>query len=246
MNHHIHALSGAYVLDALDDIERAQFERHVAECPECQAEVASLREASALMAEASAVAPPPSLRDRVLADIATVRPLPPLLEEGPATAPADLGRRRRFRGAALVAAAAVIAAVGAGVAVTEPWADETQQQPQLSAADQVLAAEDAEEYTRTFADGSSATLTRSRSLNRAVLITDDMPPPPPGKVYELWLEHEGVGMVPAGLMPQKSDAEILLEGDPATAIGAGITIEPAGGSEQPTGETVALIPFEKA
>ena len=33
----IHALSGAYAVDALDDIERAQFERHLAECPACRA-----------------------------------------------------------------------------------------------------------------------------------------------------------------------------------------------------------------
>ena len=37
----IHALSGAYAVNALDDIERAQFERHLAECAECRAEVAS-------------------------------------------------------------------------------------------------------------------------------------------------------------------------------------------------------------
>ncbi|MBU2075761.1 MAG: zf-HC2 domain-containing protein, partial [Actinobacteria bacterium] len=40
----VHALSGAYAVDALDDIERAQFERHLVECAECRAEVDSLRE----------------------------------------------------------------------------------------------------------------------------------------------------------------------------------------------------------
>ena len=53
----IHALSGAYAVDALDDIERAQFERHLAECPACTAEVGSLREAAALLAETTAVDP---------------------------------------------------------------------------------------------------------------------------------------------------------------------------------------------
>ena len=28
----IHALSGAYAVDALDDLERAAFERHLGEC----------------------------------------------------------------------------------------------------------------------------------------------------------------------------------------------------------------------
>jgi anti-sigma factor RsiW len=36
----IHALSGAYAVDAVDDIERASFERHLASCPTCRAEVA--------------------------------------------------------------------------------------------------------------------------------------------------------------------------------------------------------------
>jgi anti-sigma-K factor RskA len=47
-------------------------------------------------------------------------------------------------------------------------------------------------------------------------------------------------------MPPEEDAVILLEGDPATATGAGITVEPAGGSPKPTGKPVALIAFEDA
>ena len=233
----IHALSGAYAVDALDDIERAQFERHLAECAECRAEVESLRSTAALLAETTATAPPESLRERVLADITTVRPLPPAVETGAAP-------RRRFRLAPLVAAAAVIAAVGAGgIVVAEPWADDTNQ-TQPSAVDRVLQAEDAERYTQVI-DGAEATLVRSPSLNKAVLVTKDMAPPPDGKVYELWLDHEGVGMVPAGLMAQGGEQQILLEGDPATALGAGITVEPAGGSEEPTLPPVTLFAFEQ-
>lgn len=233
----IHALSGAYAVDALDDIERAQFERHLAECAECRAEVASLRSTAALLAETTATTPPDRLRERVLADIGTVRPLPPAV--GTSAPP-----RRRRRTAALVAAAAVIAAVGAGVVATEPWADETRQ-TQVSPVERVLQAEDAEQYTQTV-DGSRATIVRSASLNKAVLITRDMAPPPQGKVYELWLDHKGVGMVPAGIMTEGGEQRILLEGDPATATGAGITVEPAGGSEEPTLPPVTLFAFEQA
>jgi len=233
----IHALSGAYAVDALDDLERAQFERHLAECPDCRAEVDSLREAAGLLAETVPTTPPDALRDRVLAGSTTVRPLPPVV-----AAPT----RRRFRLAGLVAAAAVIAAVGTGLVVTEPWEDGSSQVPVASPLEEVRAAPDVETYTQEFPDGSVATLVRSASLNKAVLTTKDMAPPPEGKVYELWLDHEGIGMVPAGLMPVRPDAVVVLEGDPATAIGAGITIEPEGGSEEPTGDTVALIPFEDA
>jgi anti-sigma factor RsiW len=232
----IHALSGAYAVDALDDIERAQFERHLAECAECRAEVASLRATAALLAETTATAPPEGMRERVLADIATVRPLPPAVETGVAP-------RRRFRLAPLAAAAALIAAVGTGVVVTQPWNDDSSQ-TQVTAVDQVLQAEDAERYTNAI-DGSEATLVRSPSLNKAVLVTRNLAPPPKGKVYELWLDHEGVGMVPAGLMAQGGEQQILLEGDPATALGAGITVEPAGGSEEPTLPPVTLFAFEQ-
>jgi anti-sigma-K factor RskA len=234
----IHALSGAYAIDALDDIERAQFERHLAECAECRAEVDGLREAGGMLAEAVAAAPPASLRDRVLADIATVRPLPPV------TVPATQ-QRRRFRPVALVAAAAAVIALGAGAVVWQPWADETSQSPQLSAADQIRQAPDAEEYTQTLPGGAEATLLRSQELNKAVLVTENMPPPPAGKTYELWLNHEGVGMVPAGLM-DATETEVPLEGDAATATGAGITVEPSGGSEEPTLPPVTLFEFENA
>ncbi|MGA8247905.1 MAG: zf-HC2 domain-containing protein, partial [Nocardioides sp.] len=75
MNHpisDIHALSGAYAVDALDDAERAQFEAHLATCPECRAEVRSFSETAALIAEAVVEAPPPGLRAGVLAGIGAV------------------------------------------------------------------------------------------------------------------------------------------------------------------------------
>ena len=74
----IHALSGAYAVDALDDAERAEFERHLAVCADCRAEVASFRETTALLAEPEAETPPASLRAHVLSGIQAVRPLPPV------------------------------------------------------------------------------------------------------------------------------------------------------------------------
>ncbi len=86
MSEDIHALSGAYAVDALDDVERARFERHLTGCSACRAEVESLVAAAVQLSVLTEVAPPPSLRARVLADIANVRPLPPLSVPEPATA----------------------------------------------------------------------------------------------------------------------------------------------------------------
>ena len=251
-NESLHALSGAYAVDALDDAERAAFEEHLRGCHDCQDEVASLREAASLMADDAATSPPPTLRDSVLSGISTIRPLPP--EKPAATEVEDtasvvvpMRHRRRLRLAALAAAAAVLAIVGVG-AVFQPWQDRNQAPPSatLSPADRVLAADDARHISIRFDDGSRATVVRSLSEGKAVLVTSDMAAPPAGKTFELWLQDKTGHMAKAGLMSTPGDNKVLLRGDAAKATGVGITVEPAGGSDQPTSAPIALFDFSKA
>ena len=237
----IHALVGVYAVDALDDVERVAFERHLAECPACQAEVAGLREAAAMMGGGAATPPPAELRDRVLAGITTVRPLPPPLERPAAVS--GRGGRNRFRPRVLVAAAAALIALGAGTAVVQPWDDDTSEK-QLTALERVKRAPDAETFTETLTSGAKATVVRSRALNEAVLVTADMPDAPSGSTYELWLIH-GEDMVSAGLM-SGGDHQIVLEGDPASANGFGITIEEDDGNEEPSFPPISKIDFQTA
>jgi anti-sigma-K factor RskA len=246
----MHAMTGAYAVDALDDAERTAFEEHLLECADCRLEVAGLQEAAHLLAETTAVEPPAGLRDRVLADIATVRPLPP---EVPAAEPVleptvvTLADRRPRRGPRLLlAAAAAVVLVGAGAVVwQQPWQDESSQGA-LTGGPAVLAADDARSTSLDFPNGASATVTHSDSLGEAVIVTKKMPAPPAGKVYQLWLDQPGVGMVSAGLMPIGPDQQVLLTGDAATATGAGITVEPAGGSTAPTTKPIALFDFGRS
>ena len=231
----IHALSGAYVVDALDDAERMSFEGHLPGCHDCQVEVAGLREAAAVLAEEAALAPPAALRARVLADISKVRPLPPETE-----ATVVPLRRHRLRWITMAAAAVVLAIVGVG-AVVQPWRDEARPTP----AEQVMAASDATHVKVTLADGSSATVVRSVSEGKAVLVTRGMKPAPDGKVYELWLQNPQGTMVPAGLMTGSGDRTQLLEGDAAHATAAAISVEPSGGSRAPTSEPIALFDFKQ-
>ena len=197
----IHALSGAYAVDALDDIERAQFERHLAECPACRSEVDSLQEAAALLAETTVTTPSAQLRDRVLADIAGVRPLPP-----PGATVTALEPRRRRRVLPFLAAAAAVVAIGTGGVV---WQQVSNDDP--SRYEQVLEASDAQRFTVNV-DGATATVVRSKKLNEAWLVTKDMPAAPKDHAYALWLQHDDV-MVPAGIMPAGGDNEVLLSGD---------------------------------
>lgn len=69
----IHALAGAYALDAVDDVERAAFARHVADCESCAIEVAELRETVTRLADSTWSVPPPRLRTQVLAQVRRTR-----------------------------------------------------------------------------------------------------------------------------------------------------------------------------
>ncbi|MDP3891262.1 anti-sigma factor [Nocardioides sp.] len=262
----IHALSGAYAVDALGEAERAHFEAHLDECPACRAEVDSLREAAALLADTTATEPPAHLRAQVLAGIRNVRPLPPVTEDAQdtpddeATQDTDetqatesseatatvtpLAERRRRWFPALLVAAAVLTIVGVGTAVTQPWQDDTSQV--ATTAEQVLSAPDAQDIPLVFPDGAQATVTHSPKVGRAVLVTSDMPPAPKDHVYQLWLlGSEDDPPAPAGLMPPKPNQIFLLEGDASDAAAAAITVEPAGGSPQPTSDPIAYFEFDE-
>jgi anti-sigma-K factor RskA len=237
----IHALSGAYATDALDDDERARFEQHLDECADCRAEVATFHETAALLAETEAEAPPPGLRGRVLGDISQVRPLPPVTPLAEVAEPTPVVAVRRRWVPRLVAAAVAVILLAGGILAWHPWRSE-----QESLADQVLHASDAVRVTETLANGAGTlTLVTSPSLGRAVMVGDHVPQPPAGKTYQLWLQQPGRAFVPAGLMPDATKPT-LLTGDAATATQAAVSVEPEAGSPHPTSAPVAVFPLSSS
>ncbi len=243
----IHALSGAYAVDALDDIERAQFERHLAECETCRAEVMSLQEAASLLAEITPVQPSAELRERVLTGITNVRPLPPVVEHRAEGADTDSGTatvtalepRRRRRAVTFLAAAAAVVAIGTGGVAWQQLNDEGQQ----DRVSQIVAAGDAQHFTVNLGGGAKATVYRSKKLNEAAIVTKGMPAAPTGRQYVLWLKHGGT-LTQAGVMPEGPDNRVVLSGDAASADGAAVSVEPAGSDPSaPSGEIAAAFSF---
>lgn len=162
----------------------------------------------------------------------------------PRPAPDELRARRERRTGShsrvrrWLAGAAAAAAIVVGGIVWQPW-DQATPQTSVSASQQVLRAGDARSYT-----DRSTTIVRSASLGKAV-VRGTLPPPPAGKVYQLWLQRPDGTMAGAGLISDVGGVRdgVVLQGDAATAKGAGITLEPAGGSDAPTTTPLALVSF---
>jgi hypothetical protein len=176
------------------------------------------------------------MRAKILADIKTVRPLPPTV------VPPALRRPRRWT--SLVAAAAVLGVVGGGAVVWNEVRDDPSSQ--INEADRIRLAADVQFVSTKLPQGARVDVYRSVKENGAVLVTHNMPDAPSGRVYQIGLQNAAGTMVPAGLMHSGGDRAVLLKGDAVRATGAGITVEPEGGSTEPTTAPVALLEFDQA
>jgi anti-sigma-K factor RskA len=234
----IHALGGAYALDAVDDLERAAFDRHLAECDACTVEVAEYRETATRLAEGAWSVPPPRMREQVLARAAATPQLPPNGHRRGVASPVARWRR-------LAAAAAAVGVLGIGAAATTYAVQEQRLDDQRTAvvlaqqrADRVqavLAAPDAELRAGELTGGGRVTVVVSDTQDAGVVVLADAPPPGPDRAYQLWLVPPGsVTPVSAGLLPAgQTQATELIEGVRGRAVFA-VSLEPAGGSPVPS------------
>ncbi|MGB6583338.1 MAG: anti-sigma factor [Streptosporangiaceae bacterium] len=238
----LHVLTGSYVLDALPDLEQAEFERHLPHCPSCDAEVRGLRETAARLAMTRALQPPPGMEQRVLASAYETRQLPPLAVDHQRRAQVSrlfAGQRGRIprRVAAFAAAASVAAAVALGVTQVSTQHQLESARARDAAISRVVTAPDARIETTGTTAGGSVTVVASAALREAVVTATGMVSPPAGRVYQVWVMSPS-GARSAGLMagPSTLLASAVVPGDRI-----GITVEPAGGTSKPTTTPVAVL-----
>jgi anti-sigma-K factor RskA/putative zinc finger protein len=238
----IHALVGAYALDAVDDVERAAFERHVRDCDSCRTELDELQETAARLADSTWSVPPPRLRDSVMAAVAQTRQLPPT----PAVKarPARPGRRRWLA----AAAAAVVLAGGASAAVyqvqdqrvRDSRATAAQAQREAERTRKILAAPDLVVRTAAVIGGGKVTVAQSPAQNAGVIMLGADSAPSSGRVYQVWTirgqRPTSVEALPVG---QTSTVRVV-DGLPGADL-VGVTTEPAGGSVTPTLPLVSQV-----
>jgi Anti-sigma-K factor rskA len=237
-----HELAGAYALDALEEgTERERFSRHLRRCGRCAAQVGQMRGVATALAFAAAEDPPPDLRARVLAAAANTRQLPPEVARG-----SRRWRLPRLAGTTWTpwlglayAAAATAVAVVLTVALSSTSGQLAQSRAQGQAIAAVLAAPDAHVLTARVTGGGAATIVESASHRALIVSTTGLRALSAGKVYQLWLIGP-TSITSAGLLPAAGPvlASGLVAGDKL-----GMTVEPAGGTRQPTTTPVLLLPL---
>lgn len=242
MSPDVHALTGAYVLDAVSDLERASFERHLAECGACTQEVRELRETTTRLGEAVGAEPPPYLKDRVLGAIRVVRQLPP--EVTPAAAPTRHRASPRWAFRLTTAAAAILLVVAAvlGVLLVRASDDLDSTRRYADSVTSILQSGDARVASGSANAGGTATVVYSRTQDRALVFANGMPEAPTGKDYQAWVIGSDDQMRSVGLLARSGSSRLNLQ-DIARAKGFGVTIEPAGGSKAPTDQPIMQVSF---
>ena len=126
--------------------------------------------------------------------------------------------------------------------VTQHKLDQARAQNQAVAA--VLAAPDARLTARATSAGGQATVVASQSRRALIISTSGLPALTGGRVYELWFLAAS-GARRAGLLPAGKNGRTpplltsgLLPGDSVA-----LTVEPAGGTNQPTTKPIVVVPL---
>jgi anti-sigma-K factor RskA len=214
----LHELVAAYALNALDDDDRVAFEEHLADCPQCAVQLAELRDAAAALAYVpETVAPPAALRSRILETARAERPNVVPLRPRPA----------RTWGLGAVAAVAVAAAVALAF-----WNVSLHNDLNRSSAVRL--------HTLEGAQGNLAVA----DTGTAALFVCGLGDAPAGKTYEAWVLTRGRAARAGQFAGGQGCVAVPLAHDVPSGSSVAVTVEPEGGSDQPT--TTPIVRSEPA
>lgn len=156
----------------------------------------------------------------------------------------ERARQRWFRGpiGMLAAAAAAAALFVGGAFAGQAFNSDQFQQQQAAGLAQINSAPDSKRASTTTADGHQATLVWSAERKLSALLVDDLPALPSDKDYQLWYIG-GKGPVSAGTFDSSGTGTVwrVLDGSMTFGDLIGVTVEPKGGSTQPTTDPIVAI-----
>jgi anti-sigma-K factor RskA len=213
---HLDELIAAHALDALDADAAAAAEQHLAGCPQCRKQLAEFRAVAAGLAlSVPQAAPPPDLRDRILASVEPVVPAP--------SARAEPRRRRRLSWPSIAVPALGLAVVALLIWNVSLRSDINSLHSSLSS-----------DRTATMAGFGNVVVQPSGTVklfaSPAALRS--------GKTYEAWVITPAGAALPAGTFSSASTGFTLTRSGHKGDVIA-VTVEPAGGSPKPTTTPIA-------
>jgi anti-sigma-K factor RskA len=227
---------GSYVLHALPDEEYERFVTHLEGCEECRREVADLQiAADTLPLAADQVAPPPELKDRIMAVVnaeAELLGAAGARADKPETAKRPEGEswwRRRLvslRPLPAIGLATAVLAVGVVAGVL------------LSGGGESTRTVDAKV---TLASAPTARASLKVSGDDGRLTVNHFPAAGQDRVYQVWLVHGKNPPASAGLfrVPGNGSATFAIPESMKGVDQVLVSVEPGGGSDQPTTKPIA-------
>jgi anti-sigma-K factor RskA len=213
---HLDELIAAHALGALDADAAAAAEQHLAECPQCRTKLAEYRSVAAGLAlSVPQASPPPDLRDRILAAVEPV-----VSTAAPAAEPRS---RRRLRWPSIA-----VPALGLAVVALLIW--------NISLRNDVNSLHSSLSHDRTATMAGFGNVVAQSGGTVRIFASPSAPPS--GKTYEAWVISPAGTALPAGTFSSASTGFTLTQhGHTGDTIA--VTVEPAGGTKQPTTKPIA-------
>lgn len=195
-------------------------------------------DAPAAEAQALPTAVPEPVETPVSTPIATSAPAAATTPTAGAAERKAASRWRRSAVGMVVGAAAAVGLIFGGVGLANTFGGGSLTQTVALA--EINAAPDVQR-AKVSMDDATATLVWSGELGKSALLVDGLGSLPSDKVYELWYIGEG-GPVSAGTFSAANGTTWrVLDGAMSAGDKVGVTVEPQGGSEQPTTDPIMVI-----
>ncbi|SDM78755.1 Anti-sigma-K factor rskA [Cryobacterium flavum] len=164
---------------------------------------------------------------------------------GPHRTATERAQARWFKRPAqfMLAAAAAVALFIGGSFFGQVLNSNQFESQQASGLAQINAADDSQRAATTTANGQEATLVWSNKLGISAVLVDKLPVLPSDQDYQLWYIN-GDGAASAGTFDSTGDGTAwrVLDGTMHAGDQVGVTVEPNGGSDQPT--TNPIVAFQ--
>ncbi|MDO9302169.1 MAG: anti-sigma factor [Anaerolineales bacterium] len=233
----------AYAINALDADETAALQAHLRTCDSCRAELADYQRVSAgLLSALPPQAPPSALKRTLAARLPSAKkPVRPRWQLG-------------WSFGQFATATAFTFLLGMNLFSSFQMRALQTQQAELTRQlemEQTVLAMIASPGTYTLPVSNSdvtGSLVVNSGNNSAILILSNLPELKEGETYQMWFIEPDNGRVSAGLIDVNRDGSITIASldsrDSLQAYtGIGVTVEPVGGSDQPTGPKVFGVEF---